>query len=48
MGAFLSAIDAITEAQAYANRKGLGITFTAEDIRCCAISAYINTGREGR
>jgi len=48
MGAFLSAIDAISEAQAYASRKGLKITFTAEDIRCCAISAYINTCREGR
>ena len=41
MGAFCAAIDAAAEAQAYAARKGLQITFTSEDIRAVAISAFI-------
>lgn len=48
MGCFMSAIDAIAEAQAYATRRGLGITFTAEDVRCTAISAYIGLQKGGR
>lgn len=48
MGCFMSAIDAIAEAQAYATRRGLGITFSAEDVRCTAISAYIGLQKGGR
>jgi hypothetical protein len=48
MSCFMSAIDAIAEAQTYATRKGLGITFTAEDVRAAAISAYITACKEGR
>jgi hypothetical protein len=43
--AFLVAIDAIAEAQACADRRGLKITFTSEDVRATAISAYIGGGR---
>jgi hypothetical protein len=42
---FLSAIDAVAEAQAYSRRKDLGITFTSEDVRCVAISAFIEACR---
>ena len=48
MSAFMASIDAIAEAQTYANRKQLGITFTSEDIRSVAISVYISACREGR
>lgn len=48
MGCFMSAIDAIVEAAAYAERRGLDITFTAEDVRSTAISAYINLQKGGR
>jgi hypothetical protein len=48
MACFMSSIDAIAEAQAYATRRGLGITFTAEDVRAAAISAYITACKEGR
>jgi hypothetical protein len=48
MACFMQAIDAVTEAQVYCARKGLGITFTSEDVRATAISCYINCSREGR
>jgi hypothetical protein len=48
MSCFMASIDAVAEAQQYANRKGLGVTFTSEDIRACALSCYINACREGR
>jgi hypothetical protein len=48
MGCFMSAIDAIVEAQAYVTRRGLAITFTAEDVRSTAISAYIGLQKGGR
>jgi hypothetical protein len=41
MSAFCAAIDAVSAAQTYANGKGLHVTFTSEDIRCVAISAFI-------
>jgi len=44
---FEQAIDAIQAAQAYANRKGLGITFTSEDVRSTAISCYIQFTKGG-
>jgi hypothetical protein len=40
-GSFLAAIDAITEAQRYADAQGLKVTFTSEDVRATAISAFI-------
>lgn len=48
MSCFKSAIDAVSEAQTYANRKSLGITFTSENITSAALSCYINKCREGR
>jgi hypothetical protein len=41
MGSFMAAIDAIAEAQAYCDRRGLKVTFTSEDVRATAISAFI-------
>lgn len=43
--AFSSAIDALSEAQAYAERKSLRVAFTAEDVRCVALSVYIGMER---
>lgn len=48
MACFLMSIDAIAEAQSYAKRKELSITFTAEDVRAAALSCYINMCKEGR
>lgn len=48
MACFMQAIDAVSEAQVYCARKGLGITFSSEDVRATAISCYINCTREGR
>jgi hypothetical protein len=47
MACFMQAIDAVSEAQAYCCRKGLGITFTNEDIRATAISCWISCTRDG-
>jgi hypothetical protein len=44
---FMAAIDAVSEAQAYADRRGLKITFTSEDVRSTAISCYITACKEG-
>jgi hypothetical protein len=41
MSCFAASIEAITEAQSFADRKGLKVTFTSEDVRATAISAYI-------
>jgi hypothetical protein len=38
---FLAAVDAIREAQRYADAQGLKVTFTSEDVRATAISAFI-------
>ena len=45
MSCFLSAIDAVAEAQTYATRKGLGITFSSENVTSAALSCYINECR---
>ena len=42
MACFMQAIDAVAEAQTYCGRKGLGVTFTSEDIRATAISCWIS------
>jgi hypothetical protein len=43
MGCFCAAIDAIAEAQAYADKKGVKVAFTSEDLRAVAITAFIQT-----
>lgn len=48
MSALGAAIDAVAESQEYAKRRGLGITFSEESVRCLAISVYIQNSREGR
>jgi hypothetical protein len=47
MACFMAAIDAVSEAQAYATRKGLGITFSSENVTSAALSCYINDCRNG-
>lgn len=47
MAAYMSAIDTLVEAQAYAARKGLAIAFNGEDVRSTAISCYISACKEG-
>ena len=47
MACFMQSIDAIAEAQQYANRRGLGITFSSEDVRATAISCWISVCKEG-
>jgi hypothetical protein len=47
MSCFLSAIDAVAEAQTYATRKGLGITFSSENVTSAALSCFINECRNG-
>jgi hypothetical protein len=42
MSCYMASIDAISEAQAYADRRGLKVTFGSEDVRATAISCYIN------
>jgi hypothetical protein len=39
--AYLAAIDAVAEAQAYADKRGLKVTFGSDDVRATAISAFI-------
>jgi hypothetical protein len=46
-GAFMSAVDAMSEAQAYANRRGVPVSFTSEDLRAVALSIYIGEQRGG-
>ena len=48
MSALCAAIDAVSEAQAYATRKGLHITFTAEDVRAISNTLYIGANKGGR
>lgn len=47
MSCFAMSVDAIQEAQQYAHRKGLGVTFSSEDVRATAISCWIQMQREG-
>lgn len=44
-GCFVSAIDAVAEAQRYAKTRDVGLTFTSEDVRAVAISAFIQYER---
>lgn len=48
MAALCVAIDALTEAQQYATRKGLGIAFSGEDVRTVANTMLINCERGAR
>lgn len=48
MAAMCAAVDAVLETQAYATRKGLGVTFSEESIRAIGLSIYISTCKEGR
>lgn len=48
MGALIAAIDAITEAQIYAKRRGLELELIGEDVRCLASTIYIQEAKEGR
>ena len=48
MASLASAIEAIAEAQEYATRKGLRITFTGEDVRAVANTLYIDASKGGR
>lgn len=45
--AMMAAVDAIIETQAYATRKGLGLTFGEESIRAIGLSIYINECKGG-
>jgi hypothetical protein len=45
MACFLVALDSIGEAQTYAKRKGIGITFTSDNVTSAALSCYINECR---
>jgi hypothetical protein len=48
MAALASAVEAIAEAQEYATRKGLRVTFTGEDVRAVANTLYIDAVKGGR
>jgi len=48
MACFLVALDAVNEAQSYAKAKGIGITFTSDNVTSAALSCYINSCKEGR
>jgi hypothetical protein len=48
MAAMCSAVDAILETQAYATRKGLGLTFSEESVRAIGLSIYITNCKGGR
>jgi len=48
MACFMAALDAISEAQGYATRKGIGITFTSDNVTSAALSCYIQNCKEGR
>jgi hypothetical protein len=38
----MTAIDVLLESQIYAQRKGLVIAITCEDVRCLAATCFIN------
>jgi hypothetical protein len=48
MACFLVALDAVNEAQSYAKAKGIGITFTSDNVTSAALSCYINECKGGR
>jgi hypothetical protein len=45
--AMCAAVDAILETQAYATRRGLGVTFSEESVRAIGLSIYIGAQRAG-
>jgi hypothetical protein len=47
MAAMCSAVDAIIETQAYATRRGIGLTFSEESVRAIGLSIYIDACRNG-
>jgi hypothetical protein len=47
MACFLVALDAVNEAQTYAKTKGIGITFSSDNVTSAALSCYINDCRNG-
>jgi hypothetical protein len=47
MASMCSAVDAIIEVQAYATRKGMGLTFSEESVRAIGLSIYIDACRNG-
>lgn len=47
MASMCSAVDAIIEVQAYATRKGIGLTFSEESVRAIGLSIYIDACRHG-
>ena len=47
MAAMCAAVDAIIETHAYAQRRGLGVTFSEESVRAIGLSIYIGQQRAG-
>lgn len=47
IAAMQAAVDAIVETQAYAQRRGLGVTFSEESVRAIGLSIYIGAQRAG-
>ena len=47
LAAMCAAVDAIVETQAYAQRRGLGVTFSEESVRAIGLSIYIGNQRSG-
>jgi hypothetical protein len=45
--AMMAAVDAVIETQAYAARKGLGLTFGEESVRAMGLSIYIGNQQKG-
>lgn len=48
LAAMCAAVDAIVETQAYAQRRGLGVTFSEESVRAIGLSIYIGNQRSAR
>ena len=48
LAAMCAAVDAIVETQAYAQRRGLGVTFSEESVRAIGLSIYIGNQRGAR
>lgn len=48
MSCFKAALDAVNEAQVYARNKGIGITFSSDNVTSAALSCYINRCKGGR
>lgn len=48
MACLLVAVDSLVEVQAYALRKGLHVSFSAEDVRAVGNTLFINDAKGGR